>query len=90
MVIFRETGVTEEQSGSEARVIALCALLFKELSFLLRSVTFKTLRSKITDGCVSTLTKTFLLGWGRLTQGMEAGRSHRKLLWNLGDRFGSV
>lgn len=71
-------------------MIALCALLFKELSFTLRSVMFKTLKSKRTDGFVSMPTKTFLLVWGRLTQGMEAGRSHRKLLWNLGDRFESV
>lgn len=49
-------------------MIALCALLFKELSFTLRSVTFKTLRSKITDGCVSVL-KNISTGLGAVDTG---------------------
>ena len=49
-------------------MIALCALLFTELSFTLRSMTFKTLRSKITDGFVSML-KNIPTGLGAVDTG---------------------
>lgn len=60
----REIGEMEDKRGiGEGRMIAQCTLL-RSSPFILRTVTFKTLKSKRTDGFISTFSKYLVEGEG--------------------------